>query len=76
MDLSVIIMAGGLGKRMQSSIPKVLHMLVHKPMLVHVIENAKRLNPKKIYIIVGKYKNVIESTLRTYVNMKDIEFVL
>ena len=76
MDLSVIIMAGGLGKRMQSSIPKVLHMLLHKPMLVHVIENAKRLNPKKIYIIVGKYKNVIESTLRTYVNMKDIEFVL
>ena len=74
-NLSVVIMAGGLGKRMQSTIPKVLHMLQHKPMLVHVIERSRQLNPEKIYIIVGKYKNVIEGTLRTYVNMNNIEFV-
>lgn len=75
-NTSVIIMAGGLGKRMESKIPKVLHMLIHKPMLVHVIENARKINPEKIYIIVGKYKNIIESTIREYVTMNNIEFVL
>ena len=37
-DLNVIIMAGGLGKRMESTIPKVLHIILDKPMIVHVIE--------------------------------------
>ena len=51
-ELIVIIMAGGLGKRMQSDLPKVLHTINNKPMLVHIIEQAFQLSPKKIMIIV------------------------
>ena len=58
-----IIMAGGLGKRMQSEIPKVLHLIAGKPMLCHVLETAQSLSPKKILIIVGKYKKIILDTL-------------
>ena len=43
-NTSIIILAGGLGKRMNSDIPKVLHKVLEKPMLVHVIERAIRLN--------------------------------
>jgi len=50
----VIIMAGGLGKRMESEIPKVLHMVTHPynhniqyPMLIHVVMTSIKLNPKK-----------------------------
>jgi len=57
-------MAGGLGKRMCSQIPKVLHCVQHKPMLVHVIEKSWELNPVKIIIIVGKYQPIIEQTLK------------
>lgn len=68
-ELNVIIMAGGLGKRMESSIPKVLHKILNKPMIVHVIEESSKLNPKKIIIVVGKYREIIENTIKEYLNI-------
>jgi len=73
--ISIVILAGGLGKRMLSQIPKVLHLLCGKPMLVHVLETAFHLNPAKIYIVVGKYKTIIEETLSKYVSLDKIVFV-
>ena len=56
----VLIMAGGLGKRMNSDLPKVLHKLNDKTLIQCVIETANKLNPDKIGIIVGKYKYQID----------------
>ena len=36
-----VIMAGGLGTRMRSSIPKLLHPLCGRPMLSYVVEAAR-----------------------------------
>lgn len=74
-NFSVIILAGGLGKRMQSDIPKVLHCLHEKPMLVHVLESALQLTPKMIYIVVGKYEPIIRETLARYMDISCICFV-
>lgn len=74
-QLSVIVLAGGLGKRMCSPLPKVLHNLLDKPMLVHVLENALTLSPKMIYIVVGKYEAIIRETLEQYMNIDNIVFV-
>lgn len=63
---SVIIMAGGLGKRMNSSLPKVLHMVGKYPMIVHVIKTAVSLNVNHIYIIVGKHHDSIKNTVINY----------
>ena len=71
----VIIMAGGLGKRMQSALPKVLHEILDKPMLVHVVERALELNPTKIFVVVGKYLPVISETLKTHNVLKYVEFI-
>ncbi len=38
---------------MKSQLPKVLHSLAGKPMLLHVIDCAIKLNPKCIHIVVG-----------------------
>jgi bifunctional UDP-N-acetylglucosamine pyrophosphorylase / glucosamine-1-phosphate N-acetyltransferase len=54
MVLSVVILAAGNGKRMQSSLPKVLHPLGGIPLLSHVVKTAKSLNPHAIYIVHGK----------------------
>ena len=68
----VFILAGGLGKRMGSDLPKVCNkVLVPKtntflPMIVHVIITALKLNPESIYIVVGQYKNLIEKTISEY----------
>lgn len=47
-----VILAAGHGKRMNSSLPKVLHKIGDFSMLEHVIYNAKQLNPKKIAVVV------------------------
>jgi len=73
----VLIMAGGLGKRMNSELPKVLHLLKEKPLIVHVIETALKINPIKIGIIVGKYRNIIQETINQYLNdTSKIEYII
>src|SRR3546814_8671626 len=51
--LNIVILAAGLGKRMQSDLPKVLHPLAGKPMLAHVLDNARKLGPDRIVVVVG-----------------------
>src|SRR5262249_26711420 len=52
-EVGVIILAAGQGKRMKSSLPKVAHPLCGKPLFLHVLTTAKRLNPVKIAIVIG-----------------------
>lgn len=75
MNNIVVIMAGGLGKRMKSDLPKVLHKVMDKPMLVHVIERALEIKPIKIYIVVGKYMPIIKDTLYHYDMLDYVEFI-
>jgi UDP-N-acetylglucosamine diphosphorylase/glucosamine-1-phosphate N-acetyltransferase len=71
----VIIMAGGLGKRMESMLPKVLHTIGDEPMLVRIVKHAFEIKPKKIFIVVGKYLPIIRETLEKFVSLTNIEFV-
>ena len=41
MNLKIVILAAGQGTRMKSKIPKVLHKVLDKPMLDHVMEAAQ-----------------------------------
>lgn len=72
--LTVVILAGGEGKRMRSNLPKVLHLINNKPMLVRVIETAKLLNPHKIIVVTGKYDALIQTTLAKYMRLGSITF--
>lgn len=77
-------MAGGLGKRMESTIPKVLHNVINPsnndeelPMLIHVINTSIKLNPNKIFVIVGKYFDLIKETIDKYFyDINLIEYVI
>ena len=51
--LEILILAAGRGKRMHSDIPKVLHALAGRPLLEHVVETARRLEPRAIRVIYG-----------------------
>jgi bifunctional UDP-N-acetylglucosamine pyrophosphorylase/glucosamine-1-phosphate N-acetyltransferase len=53
MQLSVVILAAGQGKRMNSDLPKVLQPLAGQPLLQHVIGAARALNPSNIYVVYG-----------------------
>jgi UDP-N-acetylmuramate--alanine ligase len=56
-DVSLIILAAGLGKRMNSRTSKVLHQVGGKPMILHTWELAQKINPAQI-IIVANTKNI------------------
>lgn len=51
--LNIVILAAGKGTRMHSSKPKVLHEIGGQPILGHVIQAAKALNPSKIIVVYG-----------------------
>jgi bifunctional UDP-N-acetylglucosamine pyrophosphorylase/glucosamine-1-phosphate N-acetyltransferase len=51
--MNVVILAAGMGKRMQSALPKVLHPLAGKPLLSHVIDTARSLAPSRLCVIYG-----------------------
>jgi bifunctional UDP-N-acetylglucosamine pyrophosphorylase/glucosamine-1-phosphate N-acetyltransferase len=53
MPLEILILAAGLGKRMRSSLPKVLHPLAGRPLLAHVLDTARELAPRKIVVVHG-----------------------
>jgi len=51
--LHVIILAAGAGKRMKSALPKVLQPIAGRPMLAHVIDTARQLQPEAIHVVYG-----------------------
>lgn len=73
MKLSSIVMAAGKGKRMNSSIPKVLHKVAGKSMLEHVIAIPERLGADPIVVVVGHNGEEIETYLANL--SPDIEVV-
>ncbi len=53
MKLGIIILAAGQGTRMRSTRPKVLHELAGRPLLGHVIDTARQLQPDRIVVVYG-----------------------
>lgn len=51
--LACIILAAGMGTRMKSSLPKVLHEVAGRPMIGWVIDSAAALKPEKIIVVTG-----------------------
>jgi bifunctional UDP-N-acetylglucosamine pyrophosphorylase/glucosamine-1-phosphate N-acetyltransferase len=51
--MNVVILAAGMGKRMHSALPKVLHPLAGKPLLSHVVDTARSLSPTSLTVIYG-----------------------
>ena len=62
-SLVCLILAAGQGTRMKSAIPKVMHPLCGMPMIDHLVTTARRLDPEKIYVIVGFEKATVREHL-------------
>lgn len=76
MKLSVVILAAGLGKRMKSSLPKVLHEALGIPMLQHTINAVKKLKPAKTVVVIGNGAQAVKDCLKedglTFVLQKNL----
>ncbi|KHG65464.1 N-acetylglucosamine-1-phosphate uridyltransferase [Thermus sp. 2.9] len=61
-----VILAAGQGTRMKSRLPKVLHLLLGKPMLLYAVETALALGPERLVVVVGHGASLVEEALRGY----------
>lgn len=61
--LTVTIMAAGEGKRMNSTLPKVLHKVGGIPILLRILGEVLKLGPENIIIVTGKHDLLIYDTI-------------
>src|SRR4051794_10153052 len=64
MDLNVIVLAAGQGKRMHSDLPKVLHTLAGRSLLGRVIDTARGLGAAKIVVVYGHGGEAVRETFK------------
>ncbi|GAB3380585.1 bifunctional UDP-N-acetylglucosamine diphosphorylase/glucosamine-1-phosphate N-acetyltransferase GlmU [Lysobacter fragariae] len=69
--LHVIILAAGEGKRMKSSLPKVLQKIAGQPMLAHVIASARALGPAGIHVVYGHRGDAVRAA---FVGQDDLQW--
>ncbi|MGN6520771.1 MAG: bifunctional UDP-N-acetylglucosamine diphosphorylase/glucosamine-1-phosphate N-acetyltransferase GlmU, partial [Dokdonella sp.] len=61
--LHVIVLAAGEGKRMKSAKPKVLMPLAGRPMLAHVLDAARALQPARIHLVYGHLGDQVKAAV-------------
>lgn len=54
-----IILAAGLGKRMNSDLPKVLHTLAGRALVHYVIDQARAADSERIILVVGHKRELV-----------------
>ncbi|RAS25315.1 bifunctional UDP-N-acetylglucosamine diphosphorylase/glucosamine-1-phosphate N-acetyltransferase GlmU [Paraburkholderia bryophila] len=70
--MNIVILAAGTGKRMRSALPKVLHPLAGRPLLAHVIDTARALNPARLVVVIGHGAEAV----RQAVAAPDVQFAV
>ncbi len=50
---AVLVLAAGMGTRMRSTRPKVMHEIAGRPMIAYVIDSVQALSPERIVVVVG-----------------------
>ena len=69
--MNIVILAAGMGKRMNSDLPKVLHSLAGKPLLSHVLDTARSLKPAKLIVVYGHGGELVQKRITG----DDLQFV-
>ena len=62
--ITVIILAAGLGTRMKSSTPKMLHSLCGRTMLEHALHAAAGVSPDNIVVVTGHQRERVQQAVR------------
>jgi bifunctional UDP-N-acetylglucosamine pyrophosphorylase/glucosamine-1-phosphate N-acetyltransferase len=63
MKTACVILAAGLGTRMNSELPKVLHRICGMPMIRYVLDTAGKLRPDKTVVVAGKHLGAMRDAL-------------
>jgi len=56
-----VVLAAGMGKRMGSDLPKVLHEALGRPMVHHVLDRLEPLAPGRVVLVVGHKEALVRA---------------
>ena len=65
MSVTAIVLAAGAGTRMRSELPKPLHPVCGRPMVMRVIDALVDAAPDQVVVVVGHGAELVTETLRT-----------
>lgn len=65
-SLTAVVLAAGKGKRLKSSMPKVLHPLCGRPLLWHAVQNALAARPDKLVVVVSNGSDRVREEVGTW----------
>ncbi|MGH7906881.1 MAG: bifunctional UDP-N-acetylglucosamine diphosphorylase/glucosamine-1-phosphate N-acetyltransferase GlmU [Candidatus Binataceae bacterium] len=74
--LAAIVLAAGMGRRMHSARPKVLHEIGGEPMLVRVLKTITELGASPAIAVVGDDSGEIEKTVRRRLKTSALQFAV
>lgn len=63
--IAVVVLAAGLGKRMKSELPKVLHPVGGQPMILRVLKNLGVLKPERAVIVIGHGGELVQEVVNS-----------
>ena len=64
MSVSLVILAAGMGSRMNSERPKVLHPLAGAPLLAHALRTGAMLEPQRVVVVTGHGAEAVAKAAR------------
>lgn len=68
-----IVLAAGMGKRMNSSLPKVAHVLYGKPLVIWAIESLLQAGVSKIVVVISPDQKIVEELIKNYKFHTEVE---
>ncbi|MEX2502340.1 MAG: sugar phosphate nucleotidyltransferase [Trueperaceae bacterium] len=60
---AAVVLAAGLGKRMRSRLPKVVHEVAGRPMVAHVVRAARAAAVERLVVVVGHGAEAVRTAL-------------
>ena len=66
MSVSLVILAAGMGSRMNSDLPKVLHHIGGSPLLPHAMSAGGALGPERTVVVVGHGGEAVAKAARKW----------
>ena len=66
MAVSLIVLAAGMGTRMNSDLPKVLHKVAAAPLLHHALNAGRSLEPSRMVVVTGHGADDVARAAQAY----------
>ncbi|MGE3062680.1 MAG: sugar phosphate nucleotidyltransferase [bacterium] len=72
MTLNILILAAGLGTRMKSEKPKVMHEILGKPIVEYILQTSEEMRPSRTILLISPKQD----SIREYFNDRNLCFAV